>query len=132
MEEKVYFDKKGVLVTDKRVVVKNTTSPIVNIRSVTMIKHRHLGGLLLMIMAGITTCLWSVALLIDSSEAYAYVGLVILLGIIGLGFMVWDKKASYSVRLSGELGSTDILKAGDKEFILEVIDAINKAIVVRL
>ena len=53
MEESVIFEKNGVLVTDKRIVVGTNTAPIVNIHSVSLGKRKFILGYLLSIVDAI-------------------------------------------------------------------------------
>ncbi len=133
MEEKIIFEKNGVLVTDKRVVVGTNTAPIVNIHSVSMGKKKYMLGFLLSIVAAPVACMLGFAMLVSRPiPTWSYLLTLAVVGIFFLGLWVAERDATYSVRISGDVGFTEILKSKDKEFILSVIDAINKAIVDRL
>jgi len=133
MEESVIFEKNGVLVTDKRIVVGTNTAPIVNIHSVSLGKRKFILGYLLSIVDAIVACLAGFAMLVSRPiPAWGYLFILALIGIFFLGLWVAEREAIYSVKLSGKFGFTEILKSKDKEFILSVIEAINSAIVDRL
>ena len=88
MEEKIFFEKRDVLVTDKRVVVGTNTAPIVNIHSVSMGKRKYLLGIILSLVAAPVLCMWSFALLVSRpNPPFAYIGLIILAGVFFFGVL---------------------------------------------
>lgn len=121
-----YSDQRGVRVTDKRVILGNTTYSLANITSVsTSVERPSLTGPILSIVIG---CLLLIAGASGRSGGAAAIGaLVILFGV------VWYRgcKPVWQLRIASASGESSPLRSTNQEWITSITRAINEAIIHR-
>jgi hypothetical protein len=118
MEEKIFYQNGSISVTQSRFIVENKTYAVRNISSVQI---------------GVITASWRPGLIIIFigaifawSQENLLIGLIII--IIG-GLYIYFLKNKYSVRISTNAGSTDGLISTNEQYIAEIVDALNEAII---
>jgi len=125
-ETSFYSDESGVRVTDKRIIVGNTTYSLANITSVsTSVEKPSLRGPFLTTVIGIVLLLSGLG---RKSAGAAVVGvLAVLLGI------VWYRgcKPIWHLRIASASGESTPLQSTSQEWIGNICRAINEAIIHR-
>ncbi len=119
MEEKTFFEYEDVKVTNSRFISGGQTYAMNNVTSVkTQIQKpsRWIGILLLLLGA---------LLAINASAA---MGLIL---VFGSGIFLYLQKTTYHVMLSTSGGETSALKTYQIEYVTQVVNALNEAIVYR-
>ena len=124
-EEKIYYDKNGVKITESRAIINDTTYPMNNISSVStgMKENSPLGaygiggGLIVMSIMGMR-----------ETGAAALIGIVAGILICAFGTTM---KNNYIVKIGSAGSEKDGLASQDKEYIEEIVNAINEAIIAR-
>jgi Family of unknown function (DUF6232) len=122
-----YSDQKGVRVTDKRVVIGNTTYSMASISSVsTKVEEPSRSGSVLCIAIG-------VGLVIAGLSRQRSGGLVILGVFAALFGYFWYRgcKPRWHLRISSASGESTPLSSTNKEWIASIAQAINEAIIHR-
>ncbi len=123
-ETSFYSDQSGVRVTDKRVIVGNTTYSLANITSVSnSVEKPSLTGPILSIVIGL---LLLVAGASGKSGGAALIGaLVVLFGI------VWYRgcKPLWHLRIASASGESTPLRSTNQQWITNIARAINEAII---
>lgn len=121
MDEKIFFNKGNVSVSNSRFIVSGQTYAMSNVTSVKSgVKEPEGVGAVIIILLGLLG-------LLGSGWVFV-VGLVL----IGLGVMArYGAKAKHLVILNTSAGENQALVSEDKSYIEDVISALNKAIVSR-
>ena len=119
MEERVFLEERGVVVTGARFVLPGRTYAIANVTSVAHVErepHRTAG--IAMFLVGLLLSVTSVRV----------VG--VLLAAIGA---VWalGAKGKYEIRLSGADGETSAFRSPDRALVRRIAAALNEAIAFR-
>jgi hypothetical protein len=126
-ETSFYADQNGVRVTDKRVIVGDTTYALANITSVsTTIEKPNLTGPILFIGIGILLLLGAVS---GNSVGLGFFGLFLLL----LG-AVWYRgcKPRWHLKISSASGESTPLQSQNEQWITSIVQAINEAMIHRV
>lgn len=117
-EEKVFFEKNHVLVTNARFVSTGETFAMANISSVKAAsKSPPIALPLVLIVLG---------LLIAVNHGAAWLILA-----VGGGFILWAGKARYYVMVNTNAGEVKAFETTDKNLADEVISAVNEAMIHR-
>lgn len=120
MQEQTFFEHEDVKVTNARFVTGGQTFAMQNITSVKTKEDQpsRLGwGIILCVVAAI--CLWN--------KAWAWAAVLA----VGGGLLVWTSKTTYHVILTTASGEASALKTHQKEYLQQVVQALNQAIVAR-
>jgi hypothetical protein len=126
-ETSYYSDQSGVRVTDKRVIIANTTYAMANITSVsTTIEHPSKAGPVLFIVIGVFMLLGG---LTNSSMGVAFFG--VIFGALGY---FWNRgiKPIWHLRIASASGETTPLHSVNQQWIASIAQAINEAIIHRV
>ena len=126
-ENSYYSDKSGVRVTDKRVIIGNTTYSMANITSVSSsVVHPNLGGPVLTIVIG-------VLLSLAGLRGRGSVGQILLGLIVGVMGYFWYRgcKPTWHLRIASASGETTPLSSANQEWIDGIARAINEAMIHR-
>jgi|ERR1700735_1741205 len=126
-ETSFYSDNSGVRVTDKRVILKDTTYALANIASVsTNVEDPSLTGPIITIVLGLILLFGGFSG--HGTGGYVIVGLVA----IGLGVVWWKGcKPIWHLRIASASGEATPLKSTNKQWIASIAQAINEAIIHR-
>jgi hypothetical protein len=128
---KVILLREGLVeITDHSAMIGQKTYAISNIHSVRV--HIYEPKLFLSVFFMLVVAAWTASVAMSNMETYSQtmaVGLVI--GIVGLIFLILSTKTKYSVRIISSDGELDILESSDKNFVRRTAHAINKAIFLR-
>lgn len=127
MEEINFYNDSLVTVTSSRIVMPNLTFALRNISSVRnhSIAPSHGGDIILII----------IGLLIAMTGFCVGKGGGIIAGIIGLGliafgiYLYMNKKPTYFVYLGTNAGEQKGIESKDKEYVDNIVKAINEAII---
>ena len=125
-ETSFYTDQSGVTVTDKRVIVGSTTYALANITSVsTTVAKPSTTGPILFIGVGLLVLVEAVS---NKSGLLAVLGVLPLL----LG-TVWYRgcKPRWHLRIASASGESTPLQSTNQQWIANIADAINKAMIRR-
>jgi uncharacterized membrane protein YvbJ len=114
----LYSDNKGVKITNTRAIFRNKTYVMTNISSIS-IGYKKPNWL-----PAIVVLLFGMACLFISP----FLGFIVL--IIGC-VIFYFTKGEYSVRITSASGETDAFSDKDKEYIQNIVTAINEAIIHR-
>lgn len=126
-EMSFYSDNNGIRVTDKRVILNNTTYSLANITSVaTSVEEPSRLGPIVTIIIGGVTLLTAAG---QSSVALAIFGVIV--GAVGY---LWYRgcKPIWHLRIASASGETTPLKSLNENWIVSIANAINEAIVHRV
>ncbi|MDU1891004.1 MAG: DUF6232 family protein [Dysgonomonas sp.] len=117
-EEKVFFDAGDVKVTSSRFMTFGKTQALAGITAVSThyVSPSRLGPIIL----GVVGLL-----------CFAFSWVVGLILVVGAVLWWISQKTVYIVRLESASGVTDALSSKDKDFVFQVSDALNEAIVHR-
>lgn len=122
-----YSDQSGVRVTDKRVILGNTTYSLANITSVsTSVEKPSLIGPILFIVIGLLV-------LVGGLGGRGSAGIVVF-GAVVAGFgVIWYRgcKPVWHLRISSASGEATPLKSTNQQWIAGISRAINEAIIHR-
>ena len=125
--EEVLFSGGNVHVTATRVIIGPTTYALRNITSVSARNVPPQGhGLAL----SLVTIGGFIGLLLASSREWRLAGLFFTVAAAGI-FMLCTGRRQFSVRFGTASGESDVLVSTDQHFIYAVVDATNRAIVLR-
>lgn len=117
-EEKVFLDSGGVKVTSSRFITFGKTQALAGITAVSSHYEspKRTGPIVLAIIGLICFAFkWWLAIIL-----------------IALAVLWWmSQKTIYFIRLESASGASDALSSKDKDFIFQVVDALNDAIVHR-
>lgn len=144
MSETVFYEDGTVRITSARAILGNKTYVMANITSVSMGKtpvNKSLGVLLMIIgfgfaflrvfsliqVMGIATQL---GISLFNFSDFVVLALGIGVGLVGL-FLIRSQKPSYVVRIGSASGESDGLVSKSKDYIIQIVNAINDAIVKR-
>ncbi len=118
MEEKTFFERKGVKVTNARFVVDGQTFAISNITSVKPLEEppKRLGGVLLLLCGFITL----------TQNAFFGVPVIAL-----VSYYLYKQKPTYHVMLRTSGGENKALTTHQRDDLNKVVEALNEAIVHR-
>ena len=117
-EEKVFFESGDVKVTSSRFITYGKTQALAGITAVS--SHYQSPNRMGPIILGIVGLV-----------CFAFSWLVAII-LIALAVLWWVmQKTVYFVRLESASGAADALSSNDKDFIFQVVDALNDAIVHR-
>jgi len=117
-EEKVFFEAGDVKVTSSRFITFGKTQALSGITSVSThyISPSRVGPIVLAVVGLICFAFsWIVAIILVAAAVLWWI----------------SQKTIYFVRLESAAGTTDALSSKDKDFIFQVADALNDAIVHR-
>ena len=117
-------------VTDLSVMIGQKTYAISNIHSVDV--HRYEPKLFLSVFFILVVAAWSVSVAMSHTDTYSQtmtVGLV--MGLVGLIFLMLSIKTRYSVRIRSSDGELNILESTDKKSVGRIAHAINRAVFLR-
>lgn len=127
-ETTFYSDQSGVRVTDKRVIIGNTTYSLANITSVsTKVENPNLGWPILVIVIGIL-------LLVSGFGGRSASERIVLLGVLVTGFgYFWYRgsKPRWHLRIASASGESTPLSSTNQQWITGIARAINEAIIHR-
>jgi hypothetical protein len=122
MEEKVFFEKQGIIVTQSRFVYGAETYAV---RNITSVKPKEIppsnGWSIVLILVGLL-------FLSAYPNPVYWIGLVLILV---NGLRIYSGKTTYVVQLSTSGGEVPAFKSHDKELVLDIITALNNAIIYR-
>lgn len=119
-KETVFFQDANVTITQSRFVTQAKTYAMNNVSSVCLYRIKRSKGLqIFLVIAG---------LLLVIGESTRVAGIVI--AIIGL-VLFFLLKDSYSVRINSNSGEADGFISKDRNYILQIVNAVNDAIVHR-
>ena len=130
MDEETIFAERGVTVTSKRFILPAQTITVAGITSVSMVvvPPKLFGPVLLTTLDAIFIVFGLFMLWVTESPVILIISLILFC----LGVIWWiSRKKKYSVVLASASGQVRALIDRDKTFIEAVIDALNKAIVMR-
>lgn len=119
-----------VEITDRSARIGQKTYAISKIHSVRV--HIYEPKLFLSVFFILVVATWSTSVAMSHIDTYSQtmtVGLVI--GLVGLIFLILSTKTKYSVRIRSSDGELDILESSDKNFVGRTAHAINKAVFLR-
>lgn len=121
-----YTDQNGVRVTDKRVILANTTYSLANITSVaTSVEKPKLFGPIATISVGVLLVLSGAA---SKSAAVAIIGFCIA----AFGYFWYrGSKPIWHLRIASASGEATPLKSLNQQWISSIAQAINEAIIHR-
>jgi Family of unknown function (DUF6232) len=125
-ETSYYADQQGVRVTNKRVIVRDTTYSLANITSVsTTVEQPNLTGPILFILVG---CLCFIAVASGNAGILPVLGVFLI--VIGV---IWYRgcKPTWHLRISSASGEATPLQSVDKQWIGSIAQAINEAMIHR-
>ncbi len=137
-KERIFYRKHGVLITSKRAVFDTTTYVVRNISSVTADTSEKttekVFGILLLVSGIFFLALWVIAFISDPQYITAlslvccpFAGISTAIG----GTLLYTAKKTFHVSLVSSSGEIRVLSSHDEEFIDEVLDALDKALVER-
>ena len=120
IQEKIFFQDQNVLVTQARFIAGSKTYAMRNISSVSNheIKKSKVWPIIMLVLA----------LLLVFSDDLQIAGFVI--GILG-GLWLYGIKTEYSVRINSNSGEADGFISKDRQYIQQIVDALNEAVVYR-
>ncbi len=118
MDEKTYFEYEDVKVTNARFITGSQTFAMSNVTSVKASeeKPKRLSGILILIVG------------LAIANQSPIVGIAIA---AAAAFYLYKQKTMYHVMLSTAGGETSALKTHQREYLDEVVGALNQAIVYR-
>ncbi len=117
-EEKVFFENRGVKVTNSRFITFGKTH---SLSGITAVSSQYISP----------SRKWPIILGVIGLALFAWKWFLALI-IIALAVFWWiSQKTIYQVVLSSASGESDALSDKDQGFILNVVDALNEAIVHR-
>jgi hypothetical protein len=130
MTEQSFFKDANVQVTTTRVIIGSRTYTLANISSVSMWQQTpsRLPGVLFAAV-GTLALIYAVSLDVPLTQN-GWLALGVLLVVVGV-VLVALPKPKYIVRISSSSGEVNALISPDQNYIVRVVDAINKAIVAR-
>ena len=125
-EVSFYTDQSGVSVSDKRLIIGNTTYSMANIGSVsTEVEHPSKAGPVFIVISGL------VLLAIGINQESAVLGMFgAFLAVAGF-FGYRSVKPIWHLRIVSTSGETTPLKSENGEWISGIVQAVNKAIIHR-
>jgi len=137
-KEKVFYQNHGVLITNKRAVFDTTTYVVRNISSVTADTSEKttekVFGILLLVGGISLLAFWAIAFISDPQYITALslvccplAGLSTAIG----GVLLYTAKKTFHVSLVLSSGEIRVLSSQNEEFIDEVLDALDEALVER-
>jgi hypothetical protein len=126
LDEKVFYEKNNVKITESRAIINNWTYPMNNISSVStseILKRPFLlyffGGILVIVGA---------VMVISEEIGFAFIFALIGAIIIFIGTKF---KSKYSVRIGSSGGENYVLTNEKKGFIDEIVNSLNEAIIAK-
>ena len=125
-EETVYYQDEKVRITNSRAVIGDKTFAMANITSVAAEVTR--GNYLLPVLllpAGLCTA--SIGLLSDEQSIFV-VGIIFILAAFAVS---GQAKNRYSVTIGSASGESNALTSTDKDYISDIVEAMNEAIIQR-
>jgi hypothetical protein len=127
MEEKNYFSDRNITITSTRVIVSGTTYSLRNISSVKMttVEPSHIFDIICIII-GVLSLIGGVSTLNHSGGICVVLG--ILIGIVGF-FIYKSKKSMYYVVLGTNSGEQKAYFSTDVNYIQNIVNEINNAII---
>ena len=128
--EVILLKEAQVEITDLSAVLGQKTYTIANIHSVQV--HMYRTKLFLSMFFVLVIAAWAVSVAMLRVETYTQslaIGLVI--GAVGLIFLIVTTKTKYSVRIGSSDGELNIFETTDKNLVGRIAHAINRAIFLR-
>lgn len=127
MEEKNYYNDSTITVTSSRIIVGSTTYSLRNISSVKMtyVDPSHIFEIIL-ILIGIISLISGIPMIKNSGGICIVLG--VLLGVAGY-FIYKSKKTTYYVVLGTNSGEQKALFSTDSNYIKNIVNEINNAII---
>ncbi len=128
--EVILLQEGHVEITDLSAVLGQKTYTIANIHSVHV--HMYRTKLFLSMFFVLVISAWAVSVAMLRMETYTQslaIGLVI--GAVGLIFLIVTTKTKYSVRISSSDGELNIFETTDKNLVGRIAHAINRGIFLR-
>lgn len=125
--EVILLQEGHVEITDLSAVLGPKTYPIANIHSVHVNAYRT--KLFLSMFFVLVVAAWSVSVAMLRMDTYTQ-SLVaeLVIGIVGLIFLIVTTKTKYSIRIRSLDGELNIFESHDKNFVGRIAHAINRAI----
>jgi len=131
-DETTYYADKCVRVTNARAILDNKTYAMANITSVSLTSeepNRLWSGCL--VLAGIVFLIVGFILLISTDET-GWASLVFGAFVGGLGILWWrEMKPKYRVTLGSASGENHALASTNREYVEQIVNAMNEAIIER-
>ena len=146
-EEKIFFLENNVLVSQYRLVIRDKTYVLRNISSVSTAsdswinkpnktKYKIFIGIAAALLYGRIKSI-SLHRLFESEHVIPFFSYIIIaICIVVIIFSIYKMSKlktqyffSYSVRISSNSGTSDVLSSSDKQYIQRIVDAINQAII---
>lgn len=123
-QEKVYYSDGAITVTSTRAVLGTKTYAMANITSVSLGENQQAVGCgCALVLVGL---LFALALFSADTIIVGLIGLAIL----ALGALLMKQK-SYVVRIGSASGEANALENKKREYIQQIVDAVNQAIIER-
>lgn len=121
MEEEIIYQDVNVTITKTRLIMAGKTYVLKNISSVELAHIPANNSVFIAVGIFGMLCFWF------SDSGLKWIGLLAAVG--SVAGMIYNP-ASYSVRLSSTSGEIDGIKSKDKEYILNIVESVNHAIIV--
>ena len=146
-EEKIFFKENNVLVSQYRLVIGDKTYVLRNISSVSTAsdswinkpnktKYKIFIGIAAVLLYGRIKSIFLHRLFKSEHVIpfFSYIIIAICIAVIIFSIYKMSKLKtqyffSYSVRISSNSGTSDVLSSSDKQYIQRIVDAINQAII---
>ena len=130
-EPTYYSDDKGVRVTTTRLIIGDATYAMANISSIKTAREGAAGR----IAAGII-CVIVGAVLLMFAISNNFSGLVGILGLLGVvclvvGVVCFCLKTPYKIQITSASSETAPLESNNKEYIDQIVRAVNEALIQR-
>lgn len=121
MAEQIFFENGNITINQEQFIVENQTFEMASITSLkieTSPPSKRLSGNIAIVGA----------LCFSLTEFFFIIGLLLL----GVAFFLWKKaKPHYSIILNTRAGEKQALVSDDKEYIDQVVSALNQALISR-
>lgn len=135
MEEKIFFNKNGVIVGNSRFVARGKTHDMSEVLSITEYDiiqsraNRYMGYLLVIIM--LSFGIYGFVFVIPEIPRYELISFYSVVTIIGLLIYIRTPKDTYKIFLNTPSGSIMALASKNKEYNRIIVNALNDAIASR-
>lgn len=134
LQETTYFSEKNVKITSTRAIIFDQTYSMANITSVsTKELHPNQSFGIILMLVGMLFSLCGLPGLFNLTEGSSILLTFFVGGVIALVFGIYLIATSkrYAVRLGSASGETNALISKDQDYIQNIVDALNQAIIER-